>query len=68
VLTTIPADNPRTYGIIAVSVAALWYKAARWDEALAAVKHGLEFDDLRQHARDELWEIAQAIRAERGRS
>jgi hypothetical protein len=60
-LNLIPADKARTLGIVAVSAAALWYKAQRYGEAERLVLDALSKSALPGFARSELRTILQAI-------
>lgn len=66
-LVSVPADKPRTFGILAVSAAALWYKARGFDDASGVIEHALADHRLSQPARAELLELREAIEQERSR-
>jgi hypothetical protein len=57
----VPADKPRTLGVIAVSAAALWYKSRRYEESEQVVLRALAHPSLPPFAKSELRTILQAI-------
>lgn len=56
-----PPSKPRTRGILAVSAAALWYKAHAFKEAELSSHHALRSSTLPLFARKELKELLQTI-------
>lgn len=61
-LANVPADKPRTRGIVGVSLAALHFKAGGYDRAHEVAKHLLASPDLPEDARMQLEEIVDAVK------
>jgi len=59
------AEDPETYGVIAVSAAALFYKGKALDEAEKVAREALSASYLPAYARSQLKEIIWAVRWER---
>ncbi|MBV9071920.1 MAG: sigma-70 family RNA polymerase sigma factor [Acidobacteria bacterium] len=60
-LASIPRDKTRTIGIVGVSVASLWYRAARYEAAEDVARSLIENDDLLPSSRAQLDELLLAI-------
>jgi lipopolysaccharide biosynthesis regulator YciM len=60
-LANVPADKPRTRGIVGVSLAALHFKAGHYDRAHDVAKRLLANGDLQDEARLQLEEIVDAV-------
>lgn len=64
-LDAIAASKPRTFSILAVSVAALWYKARAYDQVEAAAFRALAAEQTTERARGQLRELLEATWNER---
>src|SRR5437764_3451236 len=61
VLLRIPPDRGRTFAIVGVSVASLWYRAANYARAEQVARELLSDSDLLPSARSELTDLLAAI-------
>jgi hypothetical protein len=59
------AEKPRTYGILTVSAAALFFKAKAFREAEAVAKEALSMPFLPEFAQDQLLEIQRLAHSRR---
>jgi len=64
-LDAIAASKPRTFSILAVSVAALWYKARAYDQVEVAAFRSLAEAPTTERARGQLRELLEAAWNER---
>jgi hypothetical protein len=60
-LAALGSDKPRTYGVTAVSAAALWYKAGELTEAERIARKAIEAHNLPEFAVDQLQELLSSI-------
>lgn len=66
-LLALGADEPRTYGVTAVSAAALFFKGREFAEAEKIARVALKTHFLPDFAKEQIEEILTAIRAERAK-
>ena len=61
-LRSIPRTKIRTFGIIAISAAWLWYKAGQHQEALCVARSALDDQTLPPFAREELEAVVVTVK------